>query len=894
MDISTLLGASTATAPSALSFGVMGGGTGNTTPSGEGLEGLNSFNQLLGNFLSLTGGEGVTGEGAPLPGLTTDEVEAGLSPGLGGAALPSGLGALLGGGGLNGLNLSNLAGTGAAPKGMEARWSQSGISLLAGGGLTGQEMNPEVVAFLNDLSTVFAAAGPLSSDGTVDNVAVAEGETQTPETDLLTVLQGGNAAAEAVLVQQLAALTVNSGKSSAPVIPTLTTDTAPSALGVNLTVAGTGMKALPTVPVNDLGPTPSPMTAPVIPKLATAAPPTPVSAGTTTSAPAIPKAATKVDVTPVDEQPRPTPVMATANGDSIDTGNDSINTGIVPPQQPAAATLAPAATPTPVSTAAKPATIGTTTISTTTANNATVATMTVTAAPAPTAPPSVATTAPSSTPVPTTTATPTMVTSGTDDGQGAIALPADLTSAAAPDDQASPPAPASASASAPVKAAAPAPVVSAAPPPPSLTTAPPPAQATPAPIAAPISGTPTDPVRSDVTTVEANSEGNAAIMSAPTPPPVTLTAKPVTQTNAAAPPVARPVETAGTVTPATADPIPEAVPADAEASVEAETTVSTTTGSQVATAPARPASTSPVAATTRPPAMVRTNAEAAPVDADAGTEPQVAVEEDGSVTNNRMLAPKHVGTDAQVDGQADMAGPAQTAGQNQPATRTEAPNLRPQTEDNLLSRAVTAGARGQEGGSATDGDSGTGSGSGFAEPAAADSTAAAVAVGENGKVQSSDFAQSLRQTSGPHRPNAYVPPGHQMAMHVQRAVQDGNDRVSIQLNPYELGRIDVQLEIGSEGKLRAKVMVENPQTLEMLQKDAKNLEKALQEAGLQTDKDSLSFSLQDSGDQAQQRQDQQEQSGYGTGLASDDVEEEDPAIIAQAQILEFGRVDVRV
>ena len=89
-------------------------------------------------------------------------------------------------------------------------------------------------------------------------------------------------------------------------------------------------------------------------------------------------------------------------------------------------------------------------------------------------------------------------------------------------------------------------------------------------------------------------------------------------------------------------------------------------------------------------------------------------------------------------------------------------------------------------------------------------------------------------------------------------------------------------------------MVENPATLEMLQKDANNMEKALQEAGLQTDGDSLTFSLQDSGDQAQQRQDQQDQSGYGTGFASDDVEEEDPAIIAQAQISEFGRVDVRV
>ncbi|MBJ7415329.1 MAG: flagellar hook-length control protein FliK, partial [Niveispirillum sp.] len=345
-----------------------------------------------------------------------------------------------------------------------------------------------------------------------------------------------------------------------------------------------------------------------------------------------------------------------------------------------------------------------------------------------------------------------------------------------------------------------------------------------------------------------------------------------------------------------ADTSAEAAAVEADASVEAESSPhSGVTATQAAATPVRTATTTAANAAARPAATARSNAEAATqAEADATAEEQAAAEDDEAVTNHRMLAPKHVGTEARAESQADMAGPAQTAGQNQPATRAEAPNLRPETEDNLLSRAITAGAKGHEGGSATDGDSGSNSGSGFAEPAAVDSAAATLAAGENGKVQGNDFAQSLRQTSAPHRPNAYVPPGHQMAMHVQRAVQDGNDRVSIQLNPYEMGRIDVQLEIGSEGKLRAKVMVENPATLEMLQKDAKNLEKALQEAGLQTDQDSLSFSLQDSGDQAQQRQDQQDQSGYGTGFASDDVEEEDPAIIAQAQILEFGRVDVRV
>ncbi|MBJ7416375.1 MAG: hypothetical protein JHC88_13155, partial [Niveispirillum sp.] len=289
MDISALLGASTATAPSALSFGVMGGGNGNATPSGEGLEGLDSFNQLLGNFLSLTGGEGVPKDGT---GLTVEGLEGGLALETGGQTLPSGLasglGALLGGGlkGLNLSNLSNMAGTGTAAKGMEGRWAQSGISLLAGGGLTGQEMNPEVVAFLNDLSSAFAAADPLSSDGAMGDIGTAEGPDGIQEIDLLTVLQGGNAAGEAVLVQQVTAMIVSGGENSAPVIPTLTTDAAPSTLGVHLTVAGTGLKALPTVPGSDSTTIAAPVAAPVIPKLeATAA----------TSAPAASKAAAQAE-----------------------------------------------------------------------------------------------------------------------------------------------------------------------------------------------------------------------------------------------------------------------------------------------------------------------------------------------------------------------------------------------------------------------------------------------------------------------------------------------------------------------------------------------------------------------------------------------------------------------
>lgn len=86
-------------------------------------------------------------------------------------------------------------------------------------------------------------------------------------------------------------------------------------------------------------------------------------------------------------------------------------------------------------------------------------------------------------------------------------------------------------------------------------------------------------------------------------------------------------------------------------------------------------------------------------------------------------------------------------------------------------------------------------------------------------------------------------PGIQVAMHLSRAVQNGINRLTIRLDPAELGRVEVKLEIGHDGRAIAWVAAERPETLELLQRDARALERALQQAGLQTDADSLSFSL---------------------------------------------------
>jgi hypothetical protein len=83
----------------------------------------------------------------------------------------------------------------------------------------------------------------------------------------------------------------------------------------------------------------------------------------------------------------------------------------------------------------------------------------------------------------------------------------------------------------------------------------------------------------------------------------------------------------------------------------------------------------------------------------------------------------------------------------------------------------------------------------------------------------------------------------QIKVHITRAAKAGLDRVTIQLRPEDLGRIEIKLEMFQDGKVKASIAADNPATLELLQKDARGMERALQDAGLRADASDLEFSL---------------------------------------------------
>lgn len=83
----------------------------------------------------------------------------------------------------------------------------------------------------------------------------------------------------------------------------------------------------------------------------------------------------------------------------------------------------------------------------------------------------------------------------------------------------------------------------------------------------------------------------------------------------------------------------------------------------------------------------------------------------------------------------------------------------------------------------------------------------------------------------------------QIAFELVRQVHQGNTQFQIRLDPPELGRIDVRMDIDSAGNVNARLTVEKAETLDLMQRDQRALERALAQAGLDGSRTNLEFSL---------------------------------------------------
>ena len=84
-----------------------------------------------------------------------------------------------------------------------------------------------------------------------------------------------------------------------------------------------------------------------------------------------------------------------------------------------------------------------------------------------------------------------------------------------------------------------------------------------------------------------------------------------------------------------------------------------------------------------------------------------------------------------------------------------------------------------------------------------------------------------------------------VAQHVIRRFDGKSTSIEVRLDPAELGRVSVKLDVGADSRVTAIVAADNPATLSDLMRSARELERALESAGLELTQGGLSFDLSD-------------------------------------------------
>jgi len=131
-----------------------------------------------------------------------------------------------------------------------------------------------------------------------------------------------------------------------------------------------------------------------------------------------------------------------------------------------------------------------------------------------------------------------------------------------------------------------------------------------------------------------------------------------------------------------------------------------------------------------------------------------------------------------------------------------------------------------------------------------------------------------------------------LAIEIATAAHAGKQRFEIRLDPPELGRIDVRLDVDRDGNVTSRMTVERAETLDLLKRDAVQLERALQQAGLKTSDNALEFSLRQ---QAFGREENTAQNAARLMVSEDDPAPLETARQGYARMLGLGGgLDIRV
>jgi flagellar hook-length control protein FliK len=134
-----------------------------------------------------------------------------------------------------------------------------------------------------------------------------------------------------------------------------------------------------------------------------------------------------------------------------------------------------------------------------------------------------------------------------------------------------------------------------------------------------------------------------------------------------------------------------------------------------------------------------------------------------------------------------------------------------------------------------------------------------------------------------------------LAFEIAASARSGKSRFEIRLDPADLGRIDVRIDVDRNGQVTSHLTVEKPETLSMLRQDAPQLQRALDDAGLKTGNGGLQFSLRDQSSSGQNNGNETGRNAQRLVISNDDPTPAASAGRTYGRTLGSSRgVDIRV
>jgi flagellar hook-length control protein FliK len=122
-------------------------------------------------------------------------------------------------------------------------------------------------------------------------------------------------------------------------------------------------------------------------------------------------------------------------------------------------------------------------------------------------------------------------------------------------------------------------------------------------------------------------------------------------------------------------------------------------------------------------------------------------------------------------------------------------------------------------------------------------------------------ATGASTTAGSNLSKAAVESLSALSMQIHKKLDQGSTKFAIELYPADLGKVEVSLHIGRDGKTTAHLTFDSPVTAASFSASEPELRQQLADAGVSLDKDSLSFSSREGSSQGG--------GGFGSALAQD-------------------------